>query len=178
MTLHKNRFHSTPGAAALAVLPMTCFLVGCEALQHEDAAPAASSLQVQVGIGERGMFQPARDGETLRLQRGCQGSQHIFTSLHIQPVAPGPLQVSVTVLRQADAAVVSTPLSLRLASEPTSDPQAVQITGLTPVIEVPRDVLGREVLIRAQVEASDGARGEGQLRGTVEWGLDSCGGHG
>jgi hypothetical protein len=67
---------------------------------------------------------------------------------------------------------------LRLASEPTSDPQAVQITGLTPVIEVPRDVLGREVLIQAHVESIDGAHGEGQLRGAVEWGLDSCGAHG
>lgn len=178
MTLHRHRFHSTRGAVALALLPMTWFGFGCEAPLHEDVAPTASSLQVQVGIGERGMFQPAREGETLRLQRGCQGSQHIFTSLRIQPAVPGPLRVSITVLRQADAAVVSTPLSLRLASEPTSDPQAVQITGLTPVIEVPRDVLGREVLIQAHVESIDGAHGEGQLRGAVEWGLDSCGAHG
>lgn len=177
MTQHRHDIHSARRLIAIALLPVIGCFIACEAPPCQDAASAPRSLQVLVGIGERGVFQAVPDGETLRLQRGCQGSQHIFTSLHIQPAVSGSLHVSVTVLQKADAKVVSAPLSLRLAAEPTNDPQAVQITGLTPVIEVPRDVLGREVLIRAQVESSDGARGSGQLLGVVEWGLDSCGGH-
>jgi len=165
--------------AAIVQLALWLFSVGgCGEPACEPSAGAERSLQVAVGIGERGSFQAIDDDQTLRLQRGCQGSQHIFTSLRVQGAAAGPLQVSVTVLRQADAVVVSTPFTLRLPAEPTDDPQVVQITGLTPVIEVPRDVLGKQVTIRAQVESSDGARGSGQLRGSVEWGLDSCGSHG
>ncbi len=91
---------------------------------------------------------------------------------------PGSLQVSVTVSRQADGVVVSAPLSLRLPAEPSDDPHAVQLTGLTPVIEAPRDVVGHEATIRAKVTSSDGTHGEDPLQGTVAWGLDSCGGHG
>lgn len=178
MSLHS--FDQTRSAVALAVARLTLCgaLLGCEAPPCQVQGPAQHSLQVTVGVGERGVFQMVRDGETLRLQRGCQGSQHIFTSLRIQPASAGPLQVSVTVSRQADGVVVSAPLSLRLPAEPSDDPHAVQLTGLTPVIEAPREVVGHEVLIRAEVTSSDGSHGEDQLVGTVEWGLDSCGGHG
>lgn len=173
-----QRARSVSAIAQLAVWLFSVGGSGCGDPACDPSAAAERSLQVTVGIGERGSFQAIDDDQTLRLQRGCQGSQHIFTSLRVQGAAAGPLQVSVTVLRQADAAVVSTPFTLRLPAEPTDDPQVVQITGLTPVIEVPRDVLGKQVTIRAQVESSDGARGSDQLRGSVEWGLDSCGSHG
>jgi hypothetical protein len=115
------------------------------------------------------------DGETLRLQRGCQGSQHVFTSLRVFGARDERLRVQVRIQRAADEQVVSAPLDLRLPTEEDPEPGFVRITGLTPVIEAPRDVLGKEVIVSGSVQEQDGAAATATLRGLVEWGPDSCG---
>lgn len=155
----------------------------CGGSPGEDAGPDGgagvrpAALDVRVGGGSTGTFQEVIPGAALLLQRGCQGSQHIFTALRARGAAPGALRVSVSVHRSADGALVSVPLDVRLTPEPDPDEaDAVRLTGLTPVIEAPREVLGQEVTLTARVSDSARRRGEASLRGVVRWGPDSCGG--
>ena len=126
----------------------------------------ASTLKLAVGLGEPGGFVPPLPAEPFALQRGCQG-------------AKGKLaRVEVRVHRADDDALVSGPMDVRLPLEPDAwHDTAARITGLTPVIETPSEVLGREVVIRVALTDESGARAEGSIRGTVAWGTDSCGRH-
>jgi hypothetical protein len=139
---------------------------------------AAVALDLSIGTGARGAFVPARSGSLL-LQRGCQGSQHIFTSVRLVGAATGLVRVKVTVVRLDDGMVVSVPIDVRLRpdQDPLSDAAGL-LTGLTPVIEVPRDVLMRDVEVRVEVTDEAGSRAAGVMRGKVTWGPDSCGAHG
>lgn len=138
-----------------------------------------AGLVVEIGAGAPGVFAPVAPGATLLLQRGCQGAQHVFTSLRARGAARGPLRVAVVITRSDDRQVVSVPLDLRLPAEPDpTDAAAARVTGLTPVVEVPRDVIGREVIVDGAVTDEAGRRGAAQLRGVVQWGPDSCAAHG
>lgn len=142
----------------------------------EGAPPnQATPLSVQVGTGQMGSFRQVEPGQGLLLQRGCQGSQHIFTGVRVWG-AEGPLQIHVSILRSEDRVLASVPLEVRLPAE--RDPQeatALRITGLTPVIEVPRDVLDRKVEVLVKLTDAKGRSGAGLMAGVVSWGPDSCG---
>ncbi len=141
-------------------------------------APAAPALKLAVGLGEPGAFVPPLEGEPFALQRGCQGAQHVFTSLRIRGAKGKLARVEVRVHRVDDEALVSVPTDVRLPLEPDAwSDTAARITGLTPVIETPSEVLGRQVLIRVALTDESGARVEGAIRGAVAWGTDSCGRH-
>jgi hypothetical protein len=141
-----------------------------------DAGPPLG-LTVEVGTGPRGTAQAVAAGEGLLLQRGCQGAQHIFTSVRMVQPAPGPANVRVRIVRVVDGLEVSVPLdvTLPLEADPRGQPGIGAITGLTPVIEVPKEVLGKEVSVDVSVTDAAGARGSGAMTGTVSWGPDSCG---
>jgi hypothetical protein len=156
-------------------------LLGCAGPTDEPApgtdAGAPLGLTVEVGTGPRGTAQAVAAGEGLLLQRGCQGAQHIFTSVRIYQPARGAANVRVRVVRDSDGLEVSVPLDVTLPLE--EDPQRLPgfgaITGLTPVIEVPKEVLGKEVSVHVSVTDAAGALGAGKMTGTVSWGPDSCG---
>jgi hypothetical protein len=155
---------------------------GTDTGARDAAAPEVlptATLSMQAGIGEPGVFRSApRDGSPLELQRGCQGAQHIFTSIRVVH-AKGELgRVSIQVVRAADGAMVSVPLDLRLPLEADDvSPLARRITGLTPVIEVPRDVLDQVVEVKVRFEDAEGHSATSSFQGPVVWGPDSCGGH-
>ncbi|HEU4405688.1 MAG TPA: hypothetical protein VFS43_10390 [Polyangiaceae bacterium] len=140
------------------------------------AGGAAGNFPLRVGTGVPGTFEPHEDGAVLLLQRGCQGSQHVFTSL-LAEGARGPSgRVEIGVYRADDGALVSVPLDVRLPFEPDpSSGTARRITGLTPVIEAPSDVIEREVEVRAALTDDEGRRANASMRGPVRWGVDSCG---
>jgi hypothetical protein len=140
--------------------------------------PAA--LELSVGTGQRGVLAPWVDGQGLVLQRGCQGSQHIFTSFRVVNASAGLVRTRISVVRVTDGVLVSVPIDVRLPLErdPLQMAEAGVITGLTPVIEVPRDVLGQNVEIRVELEDALGAKATGSVRGVVSWGADGCGSHG
>jgi hypothetical protein len=137
--------------------------------------PDGAGLVVRAGTGGPGRFD-APEGGVLRLQRGCQGAQHVFTSVRVEGAAPEePFELRVTIHRKLDGALVSVPLVVKVPLE--ADPEvagAVRATGLTPVVESPRDVLDEAAELRVEVLADDGREGRAVLEGVVKWGPDAC----
>ena len=142
----------------------------------DDAAPDAGAvgLALAVGTGAQGDFVPHEDGQTLRLQRGCQGSQHVFTSVRVNDAMGTRIVVGVRIVRVADGLLVSVPLELRLPFDPDAPPGVRQITGLTPVVEDPADVLDQEVRVEVFVRDDSGAEARGVMRGRAAWGNTAC----
>ncbi|MFO0638986.1 MAG: hypothetical protein U0183_07225 [Polyangiaceae bacterium] len=139
---------------------------------------ASLPFAIAVGLGEPGAYLPPLPDETLLLQRGCQGAQHVFTSIRARGPKGNLARVEIRVLRSRDGVLVSVPLDVKLPYEPDPFGERIKrISGLTPVIEVPGDVVGDVVEIRVSVTDDGGERAEGLVRGRVEWGPDSCGGH-
>jgi len=139
-------------------------------------APDAGTvgLAVTVGTGALGEFVPHEDGQTLRLQRGCQGSQHVFTSVRVNGAAGARITVGVRIVRVSDGLLVSVPFELRLPFDADAPPGVRQITGLTPVIEDPADVLDQEVRVEVFVRDDSGAEARGAMRGPAAWGTTAC----
>jgi hypothetical protein len=156
---------------------------GAMAVVAPDAAgtPRDSAMvsRLELGTGAPGVFSSLSDGQQVFLQRGCQGSQHIFVSLRAWGFAgTTPRMVTISVSRVDDGTRVSSPYSLMIPFVATAD-GAAEVTGLTPVIEEPRDVLGRAARIRATVEdATQGVRVDDERRVVVQWGPDACRPHG
>jgi hypothetical protein len=143
------------------------------------AVDAAQAPSVELGTGGPGEFLPVTDGQQVLLQRGCQGSQHVFFSLRTRGIPfVEPPWITLSVLREEDQRAVSSRYEVRLPLTARDDGSA-EITGLTSVIEDPRDVLGRAVVMVAVVEdATRSLRAEARRRVTVAWGPDACRPHG
>ncbi|MBL8678140.1 MAG: hypothetical protein JNK05_03200 [Myxococcales bacterium] len=150
--------------------------------QARDAGGApldAAAATLELGTGDPGIFRSVTDGQQVLLQRGCQGAQHIFFALRGEgfSITEAP-RLELSVVREEDGAVVSSPYSLRLAPMVVRDGVA-EWTGLTPVIEEPRLVVGRSARMRATIEdASRTVRVTVERRVSVVWGPDSCRPHG
>ncbi|HJL18242.1 MAG TPA: hypothetical protein RMH99_21440 [Sandaracinaceae bacterium LLY-WYZ-13_1] len=139
----------------------------------DDAGDAPPELELQTG--EPGRWVPFEDGDEVLLQRGCQGSQHVYVSARVRGAAEGPVRLSLTVRRLRDGEVVSLPFELRLPFEARPEGGWRQETGLTPVVPVPADVLDEEVSIEGRVTDEAGRSGEAVRRARVVWGPDACG---
>lgn len=138
-----------------------------------DASVEAPALTLDLGTGPPGTFQPVHDGQQVLLQRGCQGAQHIFFSLRARHVRSDFPRLTLTVEQVESGRVVSLPFSYQLPPQ-RLDRERAQWTGLTPVIEEPRDVLGGVRLrLRARIE-DDGVIVEQAREVTAQWGPNSC----
>ncbi len=134
---------------------------------------AGQTLRLVLGTGAPGIFQEVIIGQQLFLQRGCQGSQHIFFSLRAWGVAESRPRITLSVEDETASRQVSSPYSLRLPYEPVSGADFFQWSGLTPVVEEPADVIGKTVTLRAQI--ADGPLTATDVRTVaVQWGPDSC----
>jgi hypothetical protein len=176
------------GWCAIAASLACCAPTNSTVMPQPDAAHGASDASdagsvtepsVELATGGPGEFSTVTDGQQVLLQRGCQGSQHVFFSLRARgiPFEQAPW-ITLSVLREEDQRAVSSRYELRLPLTARSDGSG-EITGLTPVIEEPRAVIGRAVVMVAVVEdASRTVRAEARRRVTVAWGPDSCRPHG
>jgi hypothetical protein len=143
---------------------------------RDAAAPdAAAGLALELQTGEPGAFRPFEDGDVLRLQRGCQGSQHVFVSARVRGASEGPITLTLTIRRRSDGEPVSLPFELRLPFDERPSPDSRQETGLTPIVPVPGEVLGQEVTIEGRATDESGAEGRAVRYGIVRWGPDACG---
>lgn len=161
-------------AACLGALLTAC--ASAPAGDPSDAggdAGGEATLEVELATGARG-WEPFEDGEVLRLQRGCQGSQHVFVSIRVSGAAEGPLELDLVLRRHRDGESVSLPYVLRLPFTDTPEPGVREQTGLTPVVPIPADVLDEEVTLEASVVDTAGARGAVVRRALIAWGPDAC----
>lgn len=137
------------------------------------AAPdAGQPLRLVLGTGAPKAFVDVANGQQLPLQRGCQGSQHIFFSLRAWGVTQ-PRPRLTLIIEDPGGRQVSSPYSLQLPFEPVTNADFVQWTGLTPVVEEPADVVGKTVRLRARLD--DGTASASDERTvSVQWGPDAC----
>jgi hypothetical protein len=144
-------------------------------VETRDGSPDAGqpALRLVLGTGAPGIFLDIVNGQRLLLQRGCQGSQHIYFSLRAWGVTQPRPRVSLVVVEDGASRSLSAPYSLQLPFESVGGADFVQWTGLTPVVEEPADVVGKTVKLRARIDdGTASASDERTVR--VEWGPDAC----
>lgn len=135
-----------------------------------------SPLLMEVGTGGSGAFRSFADGDTLLLQRGIQGAQHVYVSLRIRDAAEGPIDFSIEIRRTRDDVVVSIPYGYALRMERQLDERTWETTGLTPVVPVPDDILNEDVRIRVSITDTAGATLTVDRYANIVWGPDSASG--
>jgi hypothetical protein len=151
------------------VLALGLSLVGC----GKDAPPEPPTIQLELGTGQQ--FTPVADGDALRLQRGCQGSQHVFVSLRAWGLPSEPVFVELSLTRTEDEQRVSRPYRVRYLFAQGSEPNAPdELPGLLLAVPTADEAVGKAVRLSAMVETDSGQRGTDSRTGTVEWGPDAC----
>ncbi len=158
--------------SACGVAPMRVDGGLVDAPDASTTAPDAGQvpLRLLLGTGAAGKFVEVTNGQQLSLQRGCQGSQHIFFSLRAWGVTQARPRLTL-IIEDSASRQVSSPYSLPLPFEAVGD--FVQWTGLTPVVEDPSNVVGKTVTLRARID--DGPSNASDERTvSVQWGPDAC----
>ncbi len=171
----------TKGRRRLWLTAALLWAAGCGA----PSAPAPTSdagsalpdegagLRVEVGVGQQGSYQSVSEGGTLRLQRGCQGSQHVFVALRAGRLDPLRATVELALVRAADGEVVSLPYRVRLPFEPSTE--GAELGGLLLVVPDPAQALGEVVILRGSIEDAAGNTASDERTGVLQWGPDACG---
>lgn len=156
--------------AALAVGLAACGEGPGDTGPQEEPGPV---LRLEVGTGRR--FTPLAEGATLRLQRGCQGGQHVFVSLRAWGLPPAPAMVELALTRTGDDLRVSLPYRVRLPFTEGEGVEApVELDGLLLVVPEADEAVGSGVRLSASVESGAGARASDARSGTLQWGPDAC----
>tara|TARA_B100001750_G_scaffold233790_1_gene234413 strand:+ start:1067 stop:1567 length:501 start_codon:yes stop_codon:yes gene_type:complete len=140
-----------------------------------DGGPAPT---IEIQTGAPGEYLEFADGDEVLLQRGCQGSQHVFVSVRGRGFEGEKLEVQLELEREDDRTVVSLPLHLRLDFMEDAPVGVRQATGLTLVVPDPGDVVGERVVIRGTLVDPAGRTATQERPAVVRWGPDSCRGHG
>lgn len=103
---------------------------------------------MEVGTGAPGAWRAFAEGDTLLLQRGLQGAQHVFVSVRIRDAAVGPMDLDIELRRVRDDEVVGMFYSGPIEMDRQLDERTWETTGLTPVVPNPDDVLHEDIRIR------------------------------
>ncbi|MCP3059698.1 hypothetical protein LXT21_13000 [Myxococcus sp. K38C18041901] len=156
-------------------LATTAWLMGCgEGSERAPEEPSTTPPRVAVGVGRPGQYIPVKAGDTLRLQRGCQGSQHVFVSLQAWNLEPLSATVSLSLTRRSDGQRVSLPYQLRLPFEPANTQRPAMLSGLLLVVPEPSEALGEPVTLEARLEDAQGQSSTDTREGVIQWGADAC----
>ncbi|QSQ21356.1 hypothetical protein JY651_40245 [Pyxidicoccus parkwayensis] len=136
---------------------------------ESDAGEVDRSLrQLEVGAGRK--FTPIKEGGTLELYFGGQGSQHVFVSLRVWELTNVNAEVKLSLERVSDGARLSVPYSVNLRFDRgTQEGEPAKLEGLLLVINELSGTLGREVRLNASFESDDGEHGTDSRTGTLDW---------
>ena len=128
-------------------------------------------------MGTGRQFTWLAEGATLRLQRGCQGGQHVFVSLRAWSLPPAPATVELALTRTGDGLRGSLSYRGRLSFTEGEGAEApVELDGQLPGgSRAPRAGGKRRAAVRL-VESGAKARASDARAGTLtlQWGLDAC----
>ena len=145
----------------------------------EDAAEAAglderdeqnsseASFDVIVGTG-RDTHVPIDEGDTVYLELGHQGLQHVLVSLRLIGLEQARYVVDFTLIRD-DGVSVSEPSRVRLPFSALPDGSGVELLGYTLVVADPALGVGHDAVLRVAVDGPDGEVATDERRVHVEW---------
>jgi hypothetical protein len=125
----------------------------------EPVPSTPASLDVEVGTGEN-EFVPLSDGAQVELTYGKQGSYHIWTSVRLRDATVEQAQINVS-MRFEDSGAAAGPPS-RWPAEPLLVAGARIQPGMRNFIEQAPLVVGKRIILRAEVIARDGRHGAGE----------------
>lgn len=133
----------------------------------------AVTLRMEVGTGARDAFRSFEEGETLLLQRGLQGSQHVYVSLRIRDAAAGPLEFVIEIRRERDGEVVGGPYGHPVEMHRMLDANTGEVSGLTPIVPYPDEILDEDVQIRVSVTDAEERSVTVTRHAHIVWGPDA-----
>ena len=135
-------------------------------------APPTENGDLQVGTGEL-EFSPVVEGQTLLLARGCQGSQHVWISLRVNPAFnPRGMVVALDLLRASDGARRSLEFVVRLTFD--MGPGVLQLAGLTLQVPEPDMAIAEDIVLVASVRDSAGRVARASRNVRIAWGTETC----
>jgi len=128
-------------------------------------------MQVTQGVLELGVGDLAFSGVTpdqsVGLTRGPQGLQHLWVAVRIRSMSPERAIVSLSLTRDLDGQVVSSPFRVRL---PFSEHDGyAERVGLQLVIPDPNVVLGQYATLRGEVVNREAVKAESSAHVVVFW---------
>ncbi len=138
-----------------------------------DAWTPSGDPSVELGTG-RDSFEAFDDGDTLQLVAGCQGAQHIWTSVRAWGLDPRGTILDVSVTRDSDAMVVSQTFRVRVSLEPVAGTDYAQVSGLTVVVPEPDLAIGEALTMRLSVTDMEGRTATDERPIMLEWGESAC----
>ena len=134
-------------------------------------APLPSAFDIDIGTG-RNTFVALDDGETLYLESGFQGLQHVLVSVRT-PLEPGRYFADFSLVRRDDEVLVSEPSRVRIPFE--SDDGASGVTaslfGYQLVVAEPDEAVGFSARLRVEIEGPAGV-GYDERDVVVQWAPD------
>ncbi len=161
-------FRSIVLTSVVVVAPLL-FSAGCCGAASGDTRqtqPAAvptttpQTLDVQIGGGDT-TFSEVADGSDVSLVHGPQGGYHVWTSVRVTP-AVAELTVDLTVYVEGEPDPVGPPSGW--AADRMTSHDYVEVDGLKAYVASPDAVVGRTIVVHADVVAPDGRHGSGTLR--------------
>lgn len=149
--------------------------VGSESVAA-DAAPTDSAAEshseipafdVVVGTG-RQTFVPLNGKDTLYLEQGSQGLQHVLVSIRIDGLPQARYAVDFSLVRN-DGVAVSEPAWVKVPFASQSDGIGVELLGYQLVVADPALGVEQDGVLRIEVEGPDGTRGSDERAVHIAW---------
>ena len=130
------------------------------------ALPEAS-FDVILGTG-RETYVPIVNGETMYLELGNQGLQHVLVSIRLPGLPQDRYLVDFRLVRN-DGVAVSEPARVRLPFNMMPDGSGVELLGYTLVVAEPSLGVGHDGVLRVTVEGPDEEVAADERNVHVEW---------
>ena len=179
-----------------AILTLAFVLWGCEGTSHSEGQPGTTRTQDGFGNGVeeervsllnafdstlvseatfeatlgtgRETYMPLDDGDTLFLELGHQGLQHVLVSIRLHGLPQDRYTVDLVLVRE-DGVAVSEPAHVRLPFALMADESGVELLGYTLVVVDPVLGVGHDALLRIAVEGPEGDIAVDERNVHVEW---------
>lgn len=130
-----------------------------------DGGGSSAPFTVELGTG-RTAFRPVAGDDTLYMENGLQGLQHVLVSLRVVGLDEGRYLTDFALTRD-DGLVVSYPAQVRLPFALADD--GVELLGYQLVVREPDAIAGFSGRVRASVEGAGGEVDADERAVQVEW---------
>jgi len=120
-----------------------------------------------LGTG-RETYVPIVDGDTLYLELGHQGLQHVLVSVQLLGLPQDRYYVDFQLVRN-DGVTVSEPAYVRVPFNHMADESGAELLGYTLVVADPDLAVGHDAVLRVAVEGPEGGVAMDERKVHVEW---------